>query len=202
MSEDRLSLTERCVLLVLMAEARELTNAELHALAGLKLDGGNRRRLNDLGLVDSTLVGRAYVHELTDRGAVWCTREFSGRRPQRSGPAGGALYAVLAALARYLEDTDSVLADLFRPDVPGRIEAAYTAVAGGRGTPVSLTVLRDRLDGLSRDEFDRAVEVLSRRTGVHVRAEADQKMLTDRDREAAVVLGGTPRHLLTVEASR
>ena len=37
MSIDRLTLNERCVLFVLMAEARELTNAELHEAAGIKL---------------------------------------------------------------------------------------------------------------------------------------------------------------------
>lgn len=202
MSEDRLTLTERCVLLVLMAEAREMTNAELYAVAGVKLEGRYRRRLNDLGLVDSVQLNRSFVHELTDRGAVWCGAELTRERPARSGPAGGALYAVLAALRRYLDEAGLSPADLFRPDVAGQVESAYTAVSKGGGGPVRLAVLRDRLDGLPRGEFDRGVELLSRRPGVHVRAEADQKTLTDEDRDAAVVLGGTPRHLLTMEASK
>lgn len=45
MPDDRLSLGERCALLVLMAEARELTNAELHATAEITIDGRNRRRM-------------------------------------------------------------------------------------------------------------------------------------------------------------
>ncbi|WP_336082603.1 hypothetical protein [Nocardia sp. SSK8] len=202
MSEDRLTLTERCVLLVLLAEARELTNAELHALSGLKLDGRYRRNLNDLGLVTSTLVHRAYVHELTDRGAVRCAAELGAQRPARSGAAGGALYAVLAGLGRYLTDSGHALADLFPPDVAGQVEAAYSHVSEGSGAPVRLAVLRERLDGLPRGEFDRALAVLARREGVHVRSEADQKTLTAADLDAAVVLGGTPRHLLTIEAAR
>lgn len=202
MPDDRLSLGERCALLVLMAEARELTNAELHATAGITIDGRNRRRLNALGLVSSVLVGRAFVHELTDRGAVWCAEELTSGRPPRSGAAGGALYAVLASLARHLDSTGHSLADLFAPDVTGRVEAAYAAESRGSGGPVSLAALRERLDGVPRPDFDRAVEQLSRRAGVHVRAEADQKTLTEREREAAVVLGGTARHLLTVEVSR
>ena len=202
MTDDRLSLGERCVLLVLMAEAREMTNAELQALAGIKLDGRNRKRLNDLGLVSSALTGRAFVHELTDRGAVWCSEELTRGRPPRSGAAGGALYVVLASLARHLESTGHALADLFTPDLPGRVEAAYAAESRGSGGPVSLAVLRERLDGVPRPEFDRAVAQLSRRDGVHLRAEADQKTLTERDRAAAVVLGGTARHLLTVETPR
>lgn len=201
MSEDRLTLTERCVLLVLMAEARELTNAELSAVAGVKLDGKNRRNLNELGLVDSVLVDRAYVHELTDRGAVWCYEELTAQRPARAGAAGGALYAVLAALRRHLDHTGQSLAEVFLPDVAGQVAGAYTAVTKGSGAPVRLAVLRARLE-LSRGEFARAVELLARRPGVHVRSEADQKTLTDADHAAAVVLGGTPRHLLTVEVTR
>ncbi|MBY8851214.1 hypothetical protein K7G98_23850 [Saccharothrix sp. MB29] len=49
MPEERLTTRERAALLVLMAEARELTNAELRELAGFTLDGAHRRRLNDLG---------------------------------------------------------------------------------------------------------------------------------------------------------
>lgn len=202
MSDDRLTLNERCILFVLMAEARELTNAELHAVAGLKLDGRSRRKLNDLDLVASSLVGRAYVHELTDRGAVWCAGELGRERPARSGSAGGALYAVLAGLRRYLDDNDRSLADLFRPDVASQVEAAYAELTRGSGTAVRLTTLREHLTGVPRDDMDRALEQLSRRSGVHVRAEADQKTLTAADRDAAIVLGGTFRHSLTIEVSR
>ncbi|MFC4373413.1 hypothetical protein ACFO5K_04815 [Nocardia halotolerans] len=202
MSEDRLTLTERCVLLVLMAEARELTNAELSAIAGLELTGKYRRHLNELGLVDSTLVGRAFVHELTDRGAVWCAKEFAGRRPARSGPAGGALYTVLAGLHRYLGESGNALADIFRPDIAAQVETAYAELTRGSGAPVRLAVLRAHLDGVPHGAFDRALGLLARRDGVHVRSEADQKTLTDTDLAAAVVLGGTARHLLTIEVPR
>ncbi|WP_405139122.1 hypothetical protein [Nocardia sp. NBC_01388] len=202
MSDDRLTLSERCVLLVLMAEARELTNAELTAIAGIKLDGKYRRHLNELDLVASTMVNRAFMHELTDRGAVWCTRELSACRPARSGCAGGALYAVLAGLRRHLDDTGHALADIFRPDVESQVEAAYAELTRGSGTPIRLTLLRERLGGVPRDEVDRAIELLARREGVHVRAESDQKTLTDDDRNAAILLGGTPRHLLAIEVSR
>ncbi|MGX1811444.1 hypothetical protein ACWIGI_37455 [Nocardia sp. NPDC055321] len=202
MSEERLTLNERCVLLVLLAEARELTNAELLAVAGIKLDGRNRVRLNALGLVTSTKVNRAFSHELTDAGAVWCARELSAPRPARSGAAGGTLYAILAGLRRHLDDTGQALADLFTPDVAGQVATAYADISRGGGTPVRLTVLRERLGTLTRGEVDRALETLARRDGVHVRAEADQKTLTEHDRADAIVLGGTPRHLLTIEAAR
>ena len=200
MPDDQLTLRERCVLFVLMAEARELTNAEMQAVAGVKLDGKERRRLNDLGLVASEKgKGGAYLHMLTDAGWVWCGEESAHEHPSRSGSAGGALYAVLGGLRRYLDDTGHPLADIFRPDVAGQVEAAYEQLTRGSGTPVRLAALRERLDGVPRDDVDRAIELLSKREGVHVRAESDQKTLTDEDRAAAVVLGGTPRHLLTIE---
>ncbi|MQY20164.1 hypothetical protein [Nocardia macrotermitis] len=202
MCDDQLTLRERCILLVLMAEARELSNAELYARAGVKLDGESRRRLNEFGLVESNKVNRAYVHELTERGTRWCATELSGTRPARSGSTGGALYSVLAGLGRHLDETKRSLLDIFRADVVGQVEAAYAQLSRGSGKPVRLTALRDRLDGIPKREIDRALDKLARREDVNVRAEADQKTLTDRDREAAVVLGGTARHLLSIEAPR
>ncbi|RJO74860.1 hypothetical protein D5S18_15635 [Nocardia panacis] len=208
MADDRLTLSERCVLLVLMAEARELTNAELSVVAGIKLDGRYRRRLNEMDLVTSTMVNRAFVHELTDRGALWCAAELSEERPARSGCAGGALYSVLAGLGRHLDRRGVALADVFQPDagVPTDVEVAvaraYADLTAGSGKPLRLAVLRERLGDVPRNEVDQALEVMGRRRDVHVRAEADQRALTTADHDAAVVLGGTARHLLTIEVPR
>jgi chromosome segregation and condensation protein ScpB len=65
---DQLTLRERATLLALMAEARELTNAELREIAGFTLDGRPRRRLNEQKLVTSRKLGRSFTHELTDDG--------------------------------------------------------------------------------------------------------------------------------------
>jgi hypothetical protein len=202
MPDERLTLKERCVLLVLMAEAREMTNADLHAVAGLRLDGKDRIHLNELGLVTSEQVGRPFVHELTDKGALRCVEELSGERPARSGSAAGALYAILKGLRRHLDDTGHTLPEIFKPDVPGQVEAAYADITGGTGESIRLAVLRERLAGVPKGDVDRALELLARRADVHVRAETDQKTLTDDDRKAAVVLGGTPRHRLTIEVPR
>jgi len=200
--DDGLGSRERAALLVLMAEGRELTNAELRELAGFTIDGACRRRLNELGLVTSTKVGIAYVHELTDDGAVRCAAELSAARPARSGSAGGALYSVLAALGRHLDNSDQVLADLLPPNVVGQVEAAHRKLTRGRGGSVRLAVLREALAGIPREDVDHALETLARRDGVHVWAEADQKTLTEDDHAAAIVLGSTVRHLLTIEAPR
>lgn len=63
-----LSLRERKVLLTLLAQEHPVSNAELASRAGLRLQGAERRRLNDLGLVESVRRGRGFVHELSDAG--------------------------------------------------------------------------------------------------------------------------------------
>jgi hypothetical protein len=200
MSEQELSLRERASLLALMAVAREVTNAELRAMTGLVIDGDCRRTLNDRGLVESTMVGRSYVHELTDEGAVWCAAELSAPRPPRAGYGGAALYAVLAGIQRHLTRSGQVLADVLKPDVENQVKTAYADLTRGKATEIRLADLRERLNGVPREDVDRALDALARRPGVHVRAEADQKTLTDRDHDAAVVLGDTPRHLVLIEA--
>jgi hypothetical protein len=202
MSEERLTMRERAALLVLMAEARELTNAELDELAGLTVDGDCRRRLNDLGLVVSTKVGRAYVHDLTDEGALRCQAELSAVRPPRSGYAGGALYVVLAGLRRHLQATGGALSELFTPDLCHRVETAYRTLTSRFGDTVPLRVLRDHLEDVPADRLDLALRALADRPDVHLRAEADQRSLTDEDRQAALTLGGSPRHTLVIEAAR
>ncbi|GGU73861.1 hypothetical protein [Lentzea flava] len=202
MPEEQLTIRERAALLVLMAEARELTNAELRDLAGLTIDGDCRRRLNDLGLVASNLVGRAYVHDLTDQGALWCKAELSAPRPPRAGYLGGALYVVLAGVRRHLETDGRVLGEFFTPDLGRRIETSYRALATRPGGTVSLRALREHLDDVPADRLDLALTALAERPDVHLWAEADQKSLTDPDRQAALVLGGSPRHTLVIEAVR
>lgn len=199
---DRMSPRELAVLLTLLAEARELTNAELLAVAGVTLDGKPRLRLNALGLVESVKVGRALVHELTERGVEWCAAEFARPRPEKSGSYGGALYAVLAGLHRHLEASEQVLTDVFVPDVAGQVLRKYAEITKGEPDQVRLSELRIRLPHIPPADLSEAVMRLADRDGVHVRAEADRKTLTDDDHAAAVVLGGTARHLLTVEAVR
>ena len=43
------------MLFTLLSQARKLSNAELEALIGVRLDGKERRRLNDLKLVESEM---------------------------------------------------------------------------------------------------------------------------------------------------
>jgi hypothetical protein len=202
MSEVRLTMHERAALLVLMTAARELTNAEMREIAGFTLDGARRRHLNELGLVASTLVGRSYVHDITDEGALWCREELSAPRPPRAGYAGGALYAVLSGLRRHVEAADEVFSEFFPADLGYRIELAYRVLAPRPGDMVPLCDLREHLGDVPNGRLDAALASLADRPDVHLWAEADQKSLTDQDRRAALSLGGSLRHTLVIEAAR
>ncbi|TDD58028.1 hypothetical protein E1263_20960 [Kribbella antibiotica] len=199
-----LNSNERAVLLTLLAEGRELTNAELHAVAGIKLDGANRLRLNDLGLVDSEKHGRSFVHVLTEGGAAWCEHELATERPARSGALGGALYAILGSLHRYVRRGGLHLTEIFQPaaelDLPDRIRASYADLSDRPGESwISLVSLRKSLADVPRDELDTALEKLAPTPGVHIQAEANQQSLTAADHEAAVRFGGSSRHILKIE---
>lgn len=205
MPAQSLTLKERSVLFALLAQGRPLTNPELREATGLTLDGANRHKLNDLKLVTSEKVGRSFVHELTDDGAVWCEHELAAERPDRAGSVGGALYALLGGLHRYLQRTGQRLVDLFpatepESDVESRIRTAYSKLSAASGLPwVGLAALRGELPDVPREELDRALEQLSWQPGVHVQAEANQQALRQADHDAAVRFGGSSRHLLKIE---
>lgn len=64
-----LSPRERKVLTALLAQEGPVSNADLAARAGIRLQGAERRRLNDLRLVESVKQGRGFVHALSGAGA-------------------------------------------------------------------------------------------------------------------------------------
>ncbi len=199
MADDDLSLKERAIMLALMAEARELTNKELEAVCGQRLDGAPRRRLNERKLVTSEKRGRLLVHELHDNGWVWCREELSAPRPPRAGSGGGALYALLGGLARFLDRTDTALSDVFRPDVEQLVRAAYLTARPRPGAWVMLSTLREHLDGVTRDEVDAELTRMITQPGVHLAPESNQQALTAEHRAAAVHIGGQDKHLLLIE---
>lgn len=120
----------------LLAEARQLSNPELAERVGFRLDGKERRKLNDLKLVESGKVGRVYVHELSDAGWRWCADELTARPSGHGGSMERALYVVLGGLDRYLRCCGQSLADVFRQrqdtGAEARIEAGYQALTSGR----------------------------------------------------------------------
>ena len=207
--QDRLGIKERATLLALMAEATAVSNPDLRKRIGFALDGAPRRKLNELKLVASRKQKAAFAHELTDDGWAWCAKELSCERPPRSGSAGGALYAILAGLRRYLERADLKLSDIFgsdskflpEPDVEieSRIRIAYRSLAKERGEWVSLTKLRPLLGGAQKAEVDTALQRMNRNPRVNLVPDSNQKTLTNEDRESAVRIGGEFKHLISMD---
>jgi hypothetical protein len=208
MQGEDLSVKERAVLFALMGEAREVSNSELAERAGFRLDGKERRRLNDRKLVDSRKVGRTYAHELTDAGWNWCATHSSEGPQGRASSMEGALYAVLGGLARYLSYSEQSLADVFQqrgqeaPENPGDIadliRAAYLRLTSDPGNFVKLRELRTELSDVPRSELDPSLEGMYRAQQVNLVPQSNQQALTQADRESALRIGGEAKHMISI----
>jgi hypothetical protein len=214
---ERLSTKERAALLALLGAARRLSNPELEDLAGFRLQGAERRRLNNLGFVESKgKPGRALFHELTPAGRAWCADELTaGPGGQQSKVMEGAFYLVLGGLAGYLERTGLELPEVFQAaadslgahvpekpsaaDVNARIEGAYDELADGPGDYVRLHELRVLLSDIGRADIDAALGAMYRAHLVNLVSQANQEALTDADRVAALEIGGSRKHRIAIE---
>ena len=208
MQGEDLSVKERAVLFTLMGEAREVSNSELAERAGFRLDGQERRRLNDRKLVDSRKVGRTYAHELTDAGWDWCAAQLSEGPQGRASSMEGALYALLGGLARYLEYSELSLADIFQqrdleaPEKPGDIaeliRAAYVRLASEPGEFVKLRELRAELSDVPPSDVDSSLKEMYRAQQVNLVPQSNQQALTQADRESALRIGGEAKHMISI----
>lgn len=220
MDHPQLTPSESAVLFVLMAEAREVRNPDLAALAP-DLKKPSRDKLNRLGLIESRKGARnAFSHSLTDRGWAWCARELSAAPPPKSLPPIRALYAVMAGVGRYLAASDLRLHEVFGVAGGGSAEGAETSVEPQRhqtadaapgvretyallaarpGAPVDVSDLRDALPDLDRPTFDQLVSSLQLEPGVSLYPQEDQSRLSERQRAGAVRVGTQECHLLVIE---
>ena len=204
MSRDDLTVRQRAVLFALLGEARQVANPELEQLIGVRLDGAERRDLNDRKLVESVKVGRPFAHELTDKGWRWCNEELAAAPGERAGGLERAHYRVFGLFARYLDAAGLSLADIVRPDpsaadLTASIEAAYHSLAPGLGAFVSLRELRLRLPGRPRPDVDAALAALFTAQRINLIPQSDQRALSDADRDAGVRIGGEHKHLISIE---
>ena len=214
MSRDDLTVRQRAVLFALLGEARQVANPELEQLIGVRLDGAERRDLNDRKLVESVKVGRLFAHELTDKGWRWCNEELAATPGGRASSLERAHYLVFGLFARHLDTAGLSLADIVRPgdtandnannaaddaDLTARIEAAYHSLAPGSGEFVSLRELRLRLPGRPRPDVDAALAALFTAQRVNLIPQSDQRALSDADRDAALRIGGEHKHLISIE---
>jgi hypothetical protein len=215
---DHLTPVQRSVLLVLMAEAREVPNVDLTKVWKLKLEQKPRENLRKLELITVRTESRRLHLDLTGKGSQWCQDQLAAEPPAGMGHAGAAAYALLAAIRRHLERTGgSLTAFVARGDEPSATEPeqvttapvdlqtlirkTYRELATRPGDWVKLSTLRPLLDGADRAAIDNALIALNRARDVSIEPESDQKTLTDQDWEAAVLIGNEPKHVIAIGQS-
>lgn len=206
MADVQLTLAERTTLLALMACVKGVSNKELHERYGFDVTGSVRANLVRYGYLTSSrsdLPGHPYIHELTELGWRRAREEFGTTPPGKAQRGYRVLFGVLNGFDGYLRRSGIGLAEVFPwPDAGSseeQVRAAYAALAEKPGASVGLRLLRERLDGLSREEFDAALLRLIERPGVYLEPEPKLRSLTAADRAAAVNLGGEAKHLLSIE---
>lgn len=211
MADKDLSPSQRRALLTLLALNSEVSNPDLDRIAGFRLVGKDRVTLTDQKLVRGRMVGQAYHHELTDDGFTWCVQELSANPPGRSAVS-GTLYAFLGLVHRFLRNRPMDLLEFCQvagraieekpepDDIETQIRRAYRKLAKP-GFSVRLARVRQELPTVSRDELDRTLRRMAKLDGVQIEPEANQTVLTQADRDAAIKIGGEDSHVIVIEGS-
>ncbi len=206
---NQLKNADRAALLALMGAGGEASNTELEAIAGFRINGEVRLRLNTQLLVESEREGNGpFVHTLTRPGWAWCAEELLADLPEKHGPLGGALYAVLRGLDGALQSRNLTLreflssaSDKTEGDIEGDIRAAYRKLATRPRAFVRLAALRSLLNGSSRADVDEALRMMSQSRKANLMPESNRKTLTDADHKAAIHIGRHDNHLIVIEES-
>lgn len=215
MANVSLSLPERSTMLALMTLVQEASNTDLHVRYNFRIDKRVRERLVGMGFItayQSKGLRGVYVHELTDMGWRYCRDELAAEVPTGAQKSYRLLYGVLHCLDTHMIRSRLEMADVFVPDdapesppataavdVDEQICSAYDSLAARPGAWVSLTRLRKTLSQISRHEVDEALLRLDLQPRAYLIPEANQKILSAADREAAIRIGGEDKHLLSIE---
>ncbi|MCG5462338.1 hypothetical protein MED01_000439 [Micromonospora sp. MED01] len=147
-------------LVVLMVEARRLTNVELKELAGFTLTGKDNTKLVDLGLVDTDRTHRPFAHELTDEGWRVARQLHTAAPPKQGGSTTRSLFVVLSNLHRSLDRLRVSHGDFFKQteatapatSEPGHEAPAPTATAT-TGAPAAAPVSAVEVEALVRSAY-------------------------------------------------
>lgn len=198
-----LTVRNQASLFALMVVARPVTNRELRELTGLEISAKVRRQVNqDVDLLATAKRGTTNTHRLTSAGRTWCESALVAGRPDRAKFPAGVLYAVLDSVGQYLARSGTKFGDFFQPDIENWIRAVYSELTVRRpGSWVRLSVLRPWLENVPRDVVDAELDRMIEEPDVHLEAALDQRSLTDDDWNAAVEIGGEPRHQLKIGAA-
>jgi hypothetical protein len=206
-------------LVILMAEAREVDNNELHDLAGCRLAGNEWKSLEAVGLIShSKTTNGLLAFQLTDKGWRFCRQLHEAEVNVGNSTAGRSIFVLLGGLHRSLDRLRVSHADFFKQsgtgdtaagsqirtsegDVETSIRTAYDGLVSRQGQWVALADLRDRLTGFDRRAVDDALVAMAQKRGVRIIPVANVKALSDRERAAALRMGGESHHALSIGAA-
>jgi hypothetical protein len=210
----KLKPVQLAALVILMSEAREVSNREFEEMAQFTLTGRERVGLEDLGLIESRKIGQTLAFQLSDKGWAFCRRLHTTEVNIGRSVAARSIFVLLDGLHRSLDRLRVSHADFFkqsaepapeeRPVAPGateveeRIRAAYGELPKAPGGWVGLADLRERLGDLDRAAVDDALRSLLRQDGVRIIPAANTKALKARDHAAALRIGGEDNHALLI----
>jgi len=204
------------VLVVLMAEAREVTNNELKDLAGFTLTGEDNKKLETkLGLVETDRSHKPFSHRLTGQGRHFVSQLPDTTPPKQGGSSIRTLFTLLANTGRALDRLQISYDEFFEQratttqvkasaavlvgDVEVRIREAYEALPKRTDGWLRLSDLRATLGDLDNAAVDDVLRAMARKPGVRIIPVADSQSLDSRDRAAAVRIGGEDNHQLKIE---
>lgn len=103
--------------------------------------------------------------------------------------------AVERLLTIGLETSDTSTAP---QDLTSQIRAAYFSLAPRRAAYVSLTDLRPLLADIDRKTLDAEILRLHVAEDANLIPEENRRVITPEDRVAAIIVGGEPRHLISI----
>jgi hypothetical protein len=214
MADDDMTASESAILIVLMAEAREVLNTELKEWYGLDVRKEQRDKLTTkLHYIASRKSGRTYALQLADDGWVRVQKDLNFTLR-----GAGALSSGLKALQKNLRDRVLARAEcasfteLFalkdvravepqrasRAALGLRIIAAYEALADEPKAFVGLGRLRPFFADVPREDLDEALRRLASEGEANIVPESSQRLLSEADVEASLRIGSQDNHLLAI----
>jgi hypothetical protein len=150
--------------------------------------------------------------DATDAGWSWANDHLSSPLPAKTQSAGPILHAWLTHLGSFLRQRGLALADVIAVKgeqsskvtdsgssvvLEDRIRRAYLDASGGTWNQrVHLSELRRRLEGVARDVLDSALLKMQQASKLVLFRLDNQREITDADRQAALIIGGEPRHVM------
>lgn len=192
----------KSALMVVMLANREVPNVELKDTYKITLLPRDREAVNRDKLLESSKVGRRYIHRITDKGIDWCmTHLVESELPARVGPQSRVNQELLRRMVPFLRER-GLLAEAIRSrGLEELIRQVYLELGDGYQDWVRLAKIRPRLDGAGRDQVDETLLKMVKDGDTHLVASANRKVLTDEDHTAAIRIGGEDKHLMAIEES-